>query len=60
MKKLLKSKTTAPVCVFLGFFVWTALVVWVDVQPIAPGGSGVGLATINKAFHNLTGTNMLL
>ena len=60
MKKLLKSKAAVPVCLFLSFFIWTALVLSLDVQSIAPNGTGVGLATINKAFHNLTGTNFLL
>ena len=42
------------------FTVWTALVCTIDVQPIGPDGSSVGLATLNGAVHNLLGTNMTL
>ena len=45
---------------FVAFAVWTVLVCLVDVQPIGPRQSTVGLATINAYFHKLTGTHMLL
>lgn len=42
------------------FALWTALVCTVDVQPVGPRDSRVGLATINGAFHRLTGVHLLL
>lgn len=48
------------ICLLIGFAVWTALVGLVDVQAIGPLGSKVGFATLNRAFHNLTGVNMTL
>ena len=40
------------------FFVWTALVCTVDLQPIGPEGSVVGLAAMNGWFHDLTGEHL--
>lgn len=48
------------VCTLFVFVVWTALVRFVDVQPIGPLGSSVGFATVNRLFHNITGVNMSL
>ena len=42
------------------FALWTLLISVADVQPIGPNGSSVGLAHINRWFHNLTGVNMTL
>lgn len=42
------------------FVLWTVLVCIVDVRAIGPSGSAVGFATVNGAFHSLTGTNMTL
>lgn len=42
------------------FVFWTFLVRYVGVAPIGPDGSAVGLASLNRAFHNLTGVNMAL
>ncbi len=42
------------------FAVWTVLVMTVDVLPVGPESSSVGMATLNKAFHNLTGVHMWL
>ena len=42
------------------FVLWTALVCFVDVKQIGPETSSVGFATINGAFHKLTGVNMWL
>lgn len=45
----------------LGFFaLWTLAVCTVDVQPVGPLGSEVGFATVNVAFHQLTGENLVL
>ena len=45
---------------FLTFTLWTLLLGIVDVQAIGPCGSCVGFATLNDAFHRLTGANMTL
>lgn len=42
------------------FIVWTCIVCFVDVQEIGPRGSKVGLATLNSAFHDMTGVHMSL
>ena len=42
------------------FALWTFTVCFVDVQPIGPQGSSVGLAYLNQCVHNLTGTHFLL
>ena len=42
------------------FVLWTAAVCLVDVQPIGPQGSLVGLATVNRFFHERTGVHMAL
>lgn len=42
------------------FAVWTVLVMTVDVRPVGPESSSVGMATLNKAFHDLTGVHMWL
>lgn len=42
------------------FAAWTALICLVDVRPIGPNDSIVGLATLNSWFHNLTGVHMML
>lgn len=42
------------------FILWTLLVCFADVQPIGPEGSSVGLATINRFVHQLTGVHFAL
>ena len=44
----------------LAFVLWTVLVLFVDVQPIGPRDSSVGFATVNGAFHRLTGVHFTL
>lgn len=41
-----------------GFALWTLAVLLIDVKPIGPNGSCVGLAAMNSAFHRLTGVHM--
>ena len=43
---------------FAAFLMWTAAVCRIDLQPIGPQGSTVGLAELNGAFHRLTGVHM--
>lgn len=40
------------------FLMWTAAVCRIDLRPIGPQGSAVGLAGLNGAFHRLTGVHM--
>lgn len=58
MKK--KNVLIAAVAMLTAFVLWTALVCFVDVKQIGPETSSVGFATINGAFHKLTGVNMVL
>ena len=60
----MKKQNTASIWSALGalvaFALWTILVEHVDVQPLGPNGSCVGLAAINGAFHALTGVHWAL
>jgi len=47
-------------CVLALFALWTAAVRLVDVQPVGPDGSSVGLAVINRFVHSLTGVHLSL
>lgn len=47
-------------CSALAFLVWTIAVCLIDVRAIGPNHSAVGLASLNKAFHDLTGVHMRL
>ena len=42
------------------FLLWTVTISSVDVQAVGPRESTVGLASLNKAFHDLTGVHLLL
>lgn len=48
----------AAAALLAAFALWTAAVCTVDVQPIGPQGSRVGLAGVNGAFHRFTGVHM--
>ena len=52
----LRAAVSAAVMLLL-FCVFTLVVATVDVQPIGPNGSSVGLAAINGAFARLIGTH---
>lgn len=58
--KMKKKRFWIAIGFLVAFVVWTVLVRFVDVCAIGPRGSEVGFATLNGAFHKLTGTNMLL
>ena len=60
MKKTQKIHIITSISLLISFIVWTILVGNVDVKPIGPNASTVGFATLNAAFHKLTGTNMTL
>lgn len=42
------------------FGIWTLLIRRVDVRPIGPNGSSVGMAAFNGWFHRITGVHMAL
>lgn len=44
----------------VAFVLWTLVLRHVDVQAIGPRGSAVGLATLNRLVHNLTGVHLSL
>ena len=60
MKKRNKIVPYNAIWLIAAFVAWTLLLGEVDVQPIGPCGSAVGLATLNGWFHALTGVNMSL
>ena len=60
MKQTQKIHIITSISLLISFIVWTILVGNVDVKPIGPNASTVGFATLNAAFHKLTGTNMTL
>ena len=60
MRKERKRYFFAAAGFLLAFALWTILLGVVDVQKIGPRGSAVGFATLNGAFHALTGANMKL
>ena len=55
-----KNKTDLwlPVGFMLAFIAWTTGVLLLDIQPIGPESSKVGMAALNGWFHNLTGVRM--
>ena len=58
MKK--KKNLYTGIGLLAAFALWTAAVSRIDVQAIGPQGSAVGLAEINRAFHDFTGVHMSL
>lgn len=59
MKKKQRNTFIAAAILFLLFAALTATVLTVDVQPIGPEKSQVGLAAINERMFNLLGVNLL-
>ena len=60
MKKRSLKQYIAAFSLIAAFVVWTIVVCWVDVRPIGPEGTAVGLATLNRFVHSLTGVHMWL
>lgn len=59
MKRQNTKKPWVSLGALTAFALWTLLVCHVDVRPIGPGGSRVGLAAVNQAFHAMTGVHWL-
>ena len=55
-----KQTFLIPLGLLTAFGLWTAAVMHLDVQPIGPGGSAVGLAALNGTVHRLIGVNLRL
>jgi len=55
-----KKILTAAAGLLVLFALWTAAIMYIDVQPIGPEGTAVGFAGLNGQFHALTGVNWLL
>lgn len=53
-----KSRIVTAVSLCAVFVLFTALVMTVDVKEVGPMSSEVGFATVNSAFHELTGIHM--
>lgn len=53
-----RANAMAAIVLLVLFALWTWAVSTVDVRPIGPGGSRVGLASLNEAFHGWTGVHM--
>ena len=53
-----RANALAAIVLLVLFVLWTWAVSTVDVRPIGPGGSCVGLASLNEAFHGWTGVHM--
>ena len=51
------KKFLMPFILFICFVVFTVMVMFIDVQPVGPGGSNVGFATLNSAVYSLLGEN---
>ena len=60
MKKNNTKILSAALGALAAFALWTVLLRFVDVQPIGPDGSRVGFASLNGAFHALTGVHWTL
>ena len=60
MKRNEKRILLLGVFLVVAFVVWTALIVWVDVQPLGQNGTNIGFATFNQWFHKLTGVHMTI
>lgn len=60
MKKNGKRELILGMCFVATFVIWTALVLFVDVQPIGQNGTNVGFASWNQWFHQWTGVHLVV
>lgn len=60
MNKQFKKHLCISLSFLAAFLLWTAAVKFVDVQSIGPMDTSVGLASVNRFFHEITGVHMWL
>jgi undecaprenyl-diphosphatase len=60
MKKINFKSLYISLCFLTAFLVWTILIVAVEVNPIGPNNSAVGLSSINERVKNIIGVNFAL
>ena len=53
-----RKKLFISILFLTAFAAWTLLIKTIDLKNVGPQDSTVGLATLNTAFHKLTGANM--
>lgn len=58
--KSVRKRFTVSVGLLAAFVVWTVIVCLVDVRPIGPGDTCVGLAGLNRFVHGLTRVHFVL
>ena len=58
--KIHKAMFSVSIALMAAFLMWTAALSCIDLQPVGPEGSVVGLATLNLFFHQLTGVHLTL
>lgn len=60
MRKNSRKNLYAAISMLVAFVLWTFLIGFVDVQPIGPEKTSVGLAAVNGFLHRLTGVHFTL
>lgn len=55
-----KKNVRITLTAFIAFVLWTVAITKIDLQAIGPRGTVVGFATLNAAFHKLTGVHLWL
>lgn len=60
MNKTNRKNLYFSLSMLISFMLWTVALHFIDIRPIGPENSEVGLAALNEFFHNLIGVNMTL
>ena len=60
MKRIKNADLPVSLVLLASFGIWTLLIQQVDVRPIGPEGTTVGMAAFNGWFHGITGVHMTL
>ncbi len=60
MNRRIHPKLLTAILLLVIFTLWTLMLWLVDIRPVGPLDSAVGLGSINSWFHKLTGVNMTL
>lgn len=58
MRTITRRKYAVTASLFLAFILFTFIIKYVDVRPIGPEGSSVGLATLNRLVSERLGVNL--